>query len=196
MSWGLVRHRAQECLERAKRLLCAGDEASVRYACLELRFAIEYVCYQHLYSYLEEMPDDAVRKWPPRQVIAEMLSVDPNAEKTATYTISEEGEAGKAIQEQFFVGEDRRFSLKWAHSFHNALGNFLHASTIHQIESGAEATLDKMKTKADEVVLVLEEALSPATISANFGVFHTFDCDCGRHIKRRVGSFADGITCP
>jgi hypothetical protein len=40
-----MRWSARECVARAKKLLEVGDEASARYACLELRSAIEYLLY-------------------------------------------------------------------------------------------------------------------------------------------------------
>ena len=65
-----LRWSASDCLERARKLLATGDECSVRYACLELRFCIEYVTYDQLVAYLAEVDDDAVRKWTPKQIIA------------------------------------------------------------------------------------------------------------------------------
>lgn len=62
-----MRHMARECVLRSKALLAAGDEASIRHACLELRFAIEYLTYDRLQVYLAEVPNDAVKKWTPKQ---------------------------------------------------------------------------------------------------------------------------------
>jgi len=55
MSAALMRKRAKDAIDRAKLLLTQQGLHSLRYACLELRFAIEYVCYQNLYGYMDEI---------------------------------------------------------------------------------------------------------------------------------------------
>jgi hypothetical protein len=58
-----MRHRAREAIGRAKLLPGQEDRCSLLYACLDLRFAIEYVCYQNLYAYTKEVDDDAMKRW-------------------------------------------------------------------------------------------------------------------------------------
>ncbi len=133
---GDLRQEARECLARAKTLLARNQIATTRHACLELRQAIEYLAYQQLEAYLNEVPDDAMRKWTPREVIAQMLEVDPKADKTSTLAIGIEEVPGERSKGMKMLGEDRRVTLKWANRSHNALGNFLHAPTLHQLETG------------------------------------------------------------
>src|SRR5262245_887190 len=75
-----MRWSARECVDRAKTLLANGDEHSARYACLELRLTIEYLIYDQLQIYRDELPNDMVKKWQPRELIAAMLTVDPHAD--------------------------------------------------------------------------------------------------------------------
>lgn len=191
------RQKARDCLARARQLLAAGDEASVRHACLELRFSIEYVTYDQMVAYLAELPDDTVRKWTPKQVIDALREVDPNAEKTVTLGVRMEEALGVPTGEMQVIGQDRRFTGKWANTNHNALGNFLHASTLEQIESGRVVPLSTMLAKAtgvaDEIAAVLESTVT----RVNFGQFYELKCgDCGSMIKRRAGSFSEaGIVC-
>jgi hypothetical protein len=92
---GELRWEARECLTRAKALLEQNQVAAARHACLELRQAIEYLAHQQLEAYLDEVPDDAMRKWTPRDVIAQMLEVDPTADKSSTIAIGIEETPGE-----------------------------------------------------------------------------------------------------
>jgi hypothetical protein len=193
---GKLRQEARECLAQAKALLAQDQIATTRHACLELRQAIEYLAYQQLEAYLDEVPDDAMRKWTPREVIAQMLEVDPNADKTSTIAVGIEDVPGE--QPKNVLGEDRRFTLKWANRSHNALGNFLHAPTLHQMETGNVPEHSTMRAKAMEIAAVIEHTLATAVFNVNFGNFYHISCVCGREFKRRAGSFTPeaGIVCP
>lgn len=192
------RHEAKCCLDRAKSLIAQDDESSIRYACLELRFAIEYLVYQHLEAYFEELGDEAMQKWTPKQVMQEMLAVDPQADQSAMIAIGIEETYGVPAENMSFIGEDRRFSLKWANSNHNALGNFLHAPTLYQLSSGNTPTKEKLRKKINDIFNTLKGIASSPFFNVNFGEFYTLKCECGRNIKRRSGSFKheDGVKCP
>lgn len=66
---GKLRHSACECLAHAREMTAQNQAVATRYACLELRQAIEYLAYQQLDAYLREVPDDAMRKWTPCEVM-------------------------------------------------------------------------------------------------------------------------------
>ena len=194
----LMKDNARKSLVRAKAFIDEGTEDSARHACLELRFAIEYIVYQHFQAYLDEVPDDAMRKWTPRQVIEQMLEVDPHADRTSIISIGEQKEAGFRPEVMKVLGENVRFSMKWANSNHNALGSFLHASTLYQVSSEQVPSAEKMLKKAREISEVVEKAVTTHVTNFNFGVFYDIACQCGRMIKRRKGSFTKeaGIKCP
>lgn len=193
-----MRQQARERLVQAKALIAKGDEDSIRYACLELRLAIEYISYQLLQAYLEEVPDEAMRKWTPRQVIEQMREVDPSADNSSMLAVGIEETYGVPSKEMSAMGEDRRFSLKWANSNHNALGNFLHSPTLYQLETGQAPSIEKMLKKASEITDTIQHILDAPLFNVNFGLFFEFECHCGNLIKRRDGSFKkeDGIKCP
>jgi hypothetical protein len=195
---GKLRQEARECLARAKTVLAQNQIATTRHACLELRQAIEYLAYQQLEPYLNEVPDDAMRKWTPREVIAQMLEVDPQADKTSTIAMGIEDVPGEPSKDMKVLGEDRRFTLRWANRSHNALGNFLHAPTLHQLETGNVPDHSTMREKAEEIAAVIEHTLATPIFNVNFGNFYHISCVCGRNFKRRAGSFTPeaGIVCP
>lgn len=196
-----MRHLACECVLRAREFLAHGDETSARHACLELRFSIEYITYGYMQAYRSELPYDALKKWTPRQIISQILEIDPNADQSITIWAGIEPSYGvePPPEEMQFVGEDRRFSLKWANKNYNVLGNYLHAPTIHQIESGSVPTLAMMIKKATEIVNECEQILNSTIFNVNFGQFFEFECgDCKMQIRKRAGNFTteQGIVCP
>lgn len=196
-----MRHTARKCVSRAREFLACGDEAFARHACLELRFAIEYITYDHMQAYRSELPYDALKKWTPRQVISEMLEVDPLADQSCTVAVGVEHEYGvePPSEEMKLLGEDRQFSLKWATKNHNALGNFLHAPTLHQIEIGGTPTVVTIIDKATEIADECDRILNSPIFNVNFGHFFEFQCeDCKTQICKRVGSFTpeQGVICP
>src|SRR5262245_6060897 len=113
-----MRWSARECVTRAKNLLAIGDEPSARYACLELRFAIEYITYDLLQPYRNELPYDIIKKWQPREFLGDMRSVDPYADCSSTLSVAREAPLGVAPSPSDegwkLLGEDRRLEKDWA----------------------------------------------------------------------------------
>lgn len=191
-----MRLRARDCLDRAKMHLADSNE--LRYACLELRFCIEYLAIDRLQAYLVEVPNDALKKWTPRAIISEILDVDPNGDRSISLAIgigstSGASQAAAPIQ----LGEDRRFTMKWANKNYNTLSNFLHAPTLFQIELGADPKIEVMRTRVSEIIAELAAVLASPIQNVNFGNFFETICSCGTAIKRRAGSIPKfGLTCP
>src|SRR5687768_16620234 len=91
-----MRHSARECVARAKNLLAAGDEASARYACHEVRTAIEYLVYDQLRTYKDEIGYETMKKWQPRDLIAAMREIDPRADQDVELRVAPSGEPHEA----------------------------------------------------------------------------------------------------
>lgn len=192
------RSMARDNIGRAKELIAKNDSASLRYTCLELRFCIEHITLSQLQSYLAETSNDAIRKWTPKQIISELLEVDPHADKTATIAYGVEEIPGVDAKEMKVLGEDRRLSLSEANKSYNVLGSFLHALSLYQIEQGKTHSSLEIQEKAQEILNRLEKVLDSPLFNVNFGYFYEFDCTCGAKIRRRDGSFSKekGIVCP
>jgi hypothetical protein len=75
-----------------------------------------------------------MHKWTPREVIAQVLEVDPKADKTSTIAIGREEEQGQPSKNMKMLGENRRFTLKWANRSHNGLADVDH----RQIDRGCD----------------------------------------------------------
>jgi hypothetical protein len=192
----LMRQRARDCLTRAK--IQASSESSLRYACLELRFCIEFLALDRLQAYLEEIPDEALAKWTPKDIINEILDVDPQGDKSVSVSFAMESSPGVSTGELESLGEDRRFSIKWANKSHNTLGNFLHAPTLDQIRSGKDPEVSVIQQRITAIVEELDAVLASPIYQVNFGNFFQLDCEqCGGKIKRRAASIPrSGLVCP
>lgn len=191
------RDRAREAVARARKQLDAPGEAAVRYACLELRFAVEFLTYSLLQVYLAEVPDDTLRKWTPREVIGELLNADERADQSVRMYVGIERVPGVPAESMQDMGEERRLGRQEIVRFHNAMGNFLHAPTLDQLDAG-DIPPDKIRGKADEVLRALEEVLSSRVFNLNFGNFVTFLCsECQSSIKRKVEGIDPqaGVVC-
>ncbi|CAG0975554.1 hypothetical protein ANRL3_01782 [Anaerolineae bacterium] len=191
-----MRNLASACLQFAKELVFKNDEASAKYACLELRFCIEYITYSQLQIYLDEVPDSTMRKWTPRQVISDLLTVDPDADTSVVSFAGIQEASGMPASNMDALGEDRRFSLKWANKQHNALGNFLHAPTLHQIAAGDTPTKEKMLQKAREVIDEIEQILASQLFNAKLNFYcGTFECKfCKAEVKYGAENINKGMV--
>jgi hypothetical protein len=179
------RDSAQEHLDAAKALLADSGGQSVRYACLELRMCVEALTYLNLEAYLTEVPNTVMKKWTPKQVIDELLAVDPTADQSVHVRIGVEEVIGTPSRDMKYLGEDRRFTVKWANKAHNTLSNFLHEPTIYAHEKGGAADDITMREKAAEIIEELEAVTSSVIWNVNFSVFTEFKCGCGWTIKRK-----------
>ena len=115
-----------DCLARVKALLDAGDTASLRYACLELRSCMEEVTYEKLRAYAPRLPravlDDCF-KWQPPQLVKVLLGFEEDADQEYTVAIKRTGST-----EPFQVmGEHRSFAIKWLRKHYSKIGGYLHA---------------------------------------------------------------------
>ena len=92
---GQLRREAGACLARARDLLSKNEFAATRHACLELRLAIKSLAYQQLDSYLDENSGRRHAQVDAARGIAQMLEVDPKADKSSTIAIGREEEHGQ-----------------------------------------------------------------------------------------------------
>jgi hypothetical protein len=188
------RHRAREHFKSAKaRLLEKGIQAA-RYACLELRMTIEALTYETLETYLAEVPNSAMKQWTPKKVIDELLALDPHADRSSVIFVGVEETPGVQSSNMQLLGEDRRFTVKWANKAHNALGNFLHETTISELDKGKDDSETTIRTKVAEIVSELEGTLSRPMFKSNFGSYISYQCGCGFIIKRKQEALTSGTS--
>ena len=191
-----IRQRARECLERAKMQALNAD--SLRYSCLELRFCIEFLVIGRLQAYLDEVGDEALKKWTPKDIMTEILAVDPHGDKSIAVSLGIRSPSGAPMAVLTPLGDDRRFDMRWANKSYNTLVNFLHAPTLEQLEMGKGPDAKVVQKRIATIVDELEAVLASPIYNVSFGNFFQLKCECcGTDIKRRADSIpASGVICP
>lgn len=179
------RDQAREHLAAA-RVLLAQDGPALRYACLELRLAIEALAYDTLQSYGEDIGasvDKAHGDWQPSRVLAALAEHDPIGEASlgmALYILGPNGERGEPLVQE----TDVRLSAEWAGKAHSAMGSFLHQRTINQLRSGKAIDVTVLRRKADEVIVGLEAVLASKIPDIRRGMRFGYACpDCDGEIS-------------
>ncbi len=84
--------RARAHVSSAETLLGQTGEMSARYACLELRLALEAVAYEWLQMYLAEMRHLAMAKWQVGPVMRELITADPWADRSRVVSFQRSGD--------------------------------------------------------------------------------------------------------
>lgn len=180
----MYRRTAVRCLQRAKRKLRGNPtSATIAYACLDLRLAIEALAYERLTAYAEEVSFPTLATWQPGRLLKELAEIDPEANQDRNISLQVELEPGKWTA--LLSGPDNRFTAAWAYRMHNALGNFLHVPTLAQREVAEHERCANGLIKALEVAAELERVFESTTWNTKIGSFMRFDCDCGARLARR-----------
>src|ERR1019366_6532542 len=114
--------------DAAAALLAKQDDASLRYAALELRRCIEAIVYEKLKVYDILLPVGSVHQWQPPQAFDALIAIEPGAEETYTYAIAPQRDFGQIAEGPYrAVGMDERPKGKWIKKTWNKLGAYLHA---------------------------------------------------------------------
>ena len=176
----MVHHRTQSCVRKANELLNSDDPDALRYASLQLRMAIEYVFYELLPLYRDELPDDITSKWQPKQIIDAILECDPTADQDAEIAISQSGVCDDGGDSSVvMVKQTKAPSKKLLKKHYHRLGFYLHAPV--DLQQPEEAKWRKGLTNAIDALADFEEA----KIRCNIRPLVEFDCDaCGRTLRR------------
>jgi hypothetical protein len=174
-----MHEEAIRALAKAKRLIAAGDADSLRYACLELRTAIEHLFYELIPLYAEELPSDIVSKWQPAQIIAALVDCDPLVEEDTRICVFDYDENGEK-REPHFLGEQKAVSRKLLQKYYHALGSYLHAPL-----AGKEHDYARLAKRLQETCVVVEDRCA-GKLLANIAPKATFTCTCGRRIVRNM----------
>lgn len=184
------------------RLLSEQTSASLTYAALECRLAIERVCYERLRVAHDYISVADLRKWQPHYVVKTLLQeVDDNIASSLTLYTSTVDDAKTEVTEGDFkdcnwlkfgnqVGFDaRKLGILW-----NALGNFLHvkipATKKDDINIYSDANV--IRSKVEEVLKELKDLENCSLITSGFGVTVTFECNCGYSNRRRANLLKNG----
>jgi DNA-directed RNA polymerase subunit RPC12/RpoP len=85
------------------------------------------------------------------------------------------------------LGTDKVLGMSYLKKDYNALGSFLHLSTIRQLEDGSGFNAAKCRKLCTTVVAALEEVLSSRVFNSTIGNFSEIECmRCDRPVRKRM----------
>lgn len=174
-------------LERAKELILSGEEHSLRYACLELRFCLELVAYRQLKQYGEVIPGNIIGIWKADQIIKLLASFDPLSDAQGEISVGIPNASGELPDQWISIGNTRPISWRKFRTFYNKLGSYLHAPESKQ--EGVEGKPLKRKSLAD-IVSSLEIVAQSTIILATKNIIHA-QCECGNILYVGESEFND-----
>lgn len=192
------RNDARRELARAKIELASVDDERLKYAALELRMAMESLTYDRALAYKDEFPPAEYETWQPRKVMAILLEIDPNADKDSSLAFGIEPSLGVTPDVMQSLGTERVLNMGTIKRHYDALGSYLHVSTIKQRKDGAKVDPVKFRARCDDIAVYLTDVLASPVWNATMGNFASLDCMKCRHpIRERMphGQAVIDATC-
>jgi len=196
-----------DSIETIERLLKEDSQASLTYAALECRLAIERICYERLRVVHDYIAPEDLKKWQPHHVIRVLIDqVDPSVTKSFTLSISKDplpdGSTTTTLEEfksidYIPVGTQTGFDPKKIGGLWHALSReALHLSlpsnsgdTIRQYGDS-----DQIRAKVLETLQEIRRIHKGSLISSGLGGEVSFQCFCGVRNKRKASLLKDGQT--
>lgn len=185
-------------IERIGKLASSDSSADLTYAALECRLAIERVCYERLRISHDYIAHDDLRRWQPKDVVNFLVQeVDPKIASTYTLSMSKdpvaendslEGIAEDRGREWVKIGTQVGFDAKKLGELWNALSNVALHVRLPTSKSDLVSEYGDPSKIAAKIKECLEELrrISEGTLfGTGMGEEVTFECACGRTIKRR-----------
>lgn len=179
--------RAREATDRAKALLATGVDDQLRYAALELRFAMEALTYDRAQAYAKEIPPEEMATWQPDKVMKVLLEIEPTADRSYTLRIGEEPYPGGTPTKMHTLGSDTVFSLAELRKHYHAVGSVLHTPTMQQMEQAKPFDAAKLRMRLEAITQALTKSLESPIRNFTFGNFASLPCKrCGKSIRKRL----------
>lgn len=189
------RSLARQATERAKTLLANGADDQLRYAALELRFAMEALTYDRAQAYAKEIPPEELSIWQPDKVMRMLLEIEPTADSSYTLRIGEEPYPGGTPQEMHTMGADTVFSLADLQKHYHAVGSVLHMPTMQQVEKAKLLDVVKLRARLEVIAQDLTKSLDSPIWNSTFGSFASLECGrCSKPIRKRIPTGTESVA--
>lgn len=169
------RAEAKRALERASELLASTSPNDLRYAALELRYALEALVMGRAATFRDEMGERFMDNWNPRTVFGHLRDIDSMIDGPTTLQV----DTGKdGVPDWKTLGVHHFLSFRELDKLHNSLGYFLHAPSIKQFESEGFLNEDKLRRRCQGAVEAISATLNStlSSLKIKFWAF-TFDCE-------------------
>lgn len=187
------RAAGRDHLQHAKDLLAAGEDASLVYAVLQLRMALEAHVYASAENYLDELPEPQLAKWQPPALLRELLTIDPHIDTTSTISFARETSPGVAGPEWFSIGTQKKMTLKEIDRAYHRLGSFLHIETVLDRAEGKERDYARLRETCDALAERLTDIFSTTLHNFKMSTTAQIECFvCSKLIKRRLSNLKPG----
>lgn len=183
-------------IERIETLLADDTEASVTYAALEARLALEKVCYDRLRQRHNYISHDQLKRWQPGAVVLTLMKeVDAHLGQTMTLKIGKNPGLTPENDDYVEIGTEIGFNPKRIAKMWQALANLaLHVRLPKHSGDHIRAYGDKaqIRHKVDEVLVELKRLSKGTMTFSGLGAEVHFECSCGEKNRRRAGLLRDG----
>ena len=192
------RTQARVAIGRAEALLAAGGNDQLRYAALELRFAMEALTYDRAQAYAKEIPPEEMATWQPEKVMKVLLEIEPTADRSYTLRVGVEPCPGGTPERMHTVGTDTVFGLADLKKHYHAVGSVLHTPTMQQMEQAKPLDIAKLRARLQTIAQDLTESLDSPVRNATLGSFAIMTCQrCTKTIRKRlpIGQESVVATC-
>lgn len=174
-----------------------GSEASLTYAALECRIAIEMFCYEKLRIEHKYIAHEDLRKWQPAQVVNQLMEeVNPNLSDAGTLSISRYPADENKVEyskedfenvEYLEVGIQVDFSIIKIKKLWNKLGSYLHVRLPKSNDDEISPYSNNVRLKEFllEVVVELQRLSKGTLILGGYAMEVSIECKCGKLNRRK-----------
>lgn len=193
------RYLARQALARAKAELAAAQDERVKYAALELRFAMEAVTYDRAQALKNEIPPEEYKTWQPRKLMQVLHDIDPMLGMSASIAVGVEETYGvePPADKMQFLGTDTVFTLADLKEHYDAIGSYLHVPSLAQFMKSGMPNEAKLRVRCEAVAAALDVVLSSPIWNTTFGSFSEFECvRCKKLVRKRIPVGKDEVEAP
>ncbi|WP_036578319.1 hypothetical protein [Brucella anthropi] len=192
-------------IDTIEKLLAENTEASLTYAALECRLAIERICYERLRIAHDYISHDEIKKWQPKEVIriiADEVNEDVKNDfflqiSTAPMPSAVKNPTVEDFAKLDYVPVGNHVGLNSAKL--GKLWNALSGLALHtplpkckEDEVSYYGDSAKIREKVLEALHEIKRIYSGSLITSGLGEEVSFDCVCGAKVRRRLGLLSNG----
>ncbi|HDY92412.1 MAG TPA: hypothetical protein ENH67_18840 [Pseudoalteromonas sp.] len=169
--------KAKHHRDKAEEELQSKVDSRLDYAALSLRKSIEYLAYDRLNAYKNEINLNIYDVWQPGKVITHLCEIDPRATEERTMSVAITNK-DLPIEDQDYkvLGIEIPITINLLKKPYNSLGSYLHAPIIKKINDGQVEYPDKLRTLCEDLLKDVDRVLSSTIWSTAVGEFFSFDC--------------------
>ena len=186
------------CFRRAEKLLGSDAPENLLYACLELRYCIEAICYSKAKLLKKQLPQDALKTWQPKKLIDMLVEYDPHVDQDFEFRIWTENQDGTP-DKMVFDGTHKTLPTEVLRKHYYKLGSYLHVPTVSQETQTpiAVRSAELKKYLGELMPMIRPSALN--RIDSSIAQTASIDCEeCGHFIVRNLEAIEKNpeVICP